>query len=401
MAQQDEARGSIVYILPWPITSPGGVSEVVRNLIRQTTKDATFKPILITSSWSHSRIKLDHEGEFTSGMVRFRGPYKRRNKLRAFFVFLATVIPDLFRWHRFLRTEEVVSVNIHFPSEEFFILAVLKRIVPSRFSLILSVHGADVTSLEQSEGLRRRILEFIFATADQVVACSDALTAKSRQALPDCASRISTIHNGIDYEAIDASLNRACTPDDAYALNCPYVINVATYEPKKGQNVLLLAFKKLVDSGRKLKLVLVGRATSHLASLKELATELKLSDRVFFYANLEHHKTLRLIAGASLFVLPSLEEPFGLVLLEAGHLGIPIVATRVGGVPEVLGSSYSNFVRPGDVDGIVASASALLDDDNARTKAISYVRSRVASTFSWSTAYNKYIEIFERVNRAE
>lgn len=388
---QNKCGKSILYVLPWTIDSAGGVNEVVRNLIRQTMLDSLFNPILLVSSWSHRQIDTDRTGPYITARTRMRSPYVAGRGIRSIIAFLLTLISNVSKWRRFLRSEHIHVVNVHFPSERFFIIALLRRLSLRRFVLVLSIHGADITHYKRSHGLKQQALQFVFRSADAIVACSRSLALETKQAVPQCADRVHTIHNGIDLDTVRA----ASSIKTAAPLNIPtrYIVNVATYEPKKGQDVLLAAYRKLSESRRQPKLVFAGRKTDHLSNLKQLADELGLNEQVLFIEDLEHSETLKLIAGADLFVLPSRKEPFGIVLLEAAYLETPIVASRIGGVPEVLGDSYPYLVEPDDIDELAGAISSLLDDASSHEKLIAEMRDRVSERFNWSRAYQEYMSL--------
>lgn len=122
--------------------------------------------------------------------------------------------------------------------------------------------------------------------------------------------------------------------------------------PKKGFDVLLRAFAQLAKSGLPARLVIGGDGAERRA-LEALAAELGVADRVAFPGWIEDVGAA--LATADVFVLPSLDEPFGIVVLEAMAAGVPIVATRTRGPVEILDDSSAYFADIGDV-GTLADA---------------------------------------------
>lgn len=125
--------------------------------------------------------------------------------------------------------------------------------------------------------------------------------------------------------------------------------------PKKGFHILLEAFRKALDGGLQARLVLAGEGPER-PRLEALAATLELQDRVAFPGWIEDVGPL--LEAADLFVLPSLEEPFGIVLLEAMAAGLPMVATRTPGPLELLDPESGWLVPAGDP---AALAGALLE----------------------------------------
>ena len=116
------------------------------------------------------------------------------------------------------------------------------------------------------------------------------------------------------------------------------VLNVARLEDFKGQDVLLKAWVDIVAAHPKAQLWIAGTGSLE-TSLKNMVVTLGLQDNVKFLGFVPQAEVHALMEAADLFVLPSREEPFGIVLLEAMAHRLPIVASKVGGIPEVLPSN--------------------------------------------------------------
>src|SRR5262249_19873353 len=147
--------------------------------------------------------------------------------------------------------------------------------------------------------------------------------------LPEIGQRTHVVHNGINIRKITSEIDRTAEVD-ALTRNRSFILNVATFENKKGQDVLVKAFKKINDAFPDMLLVLIGRSGDTEDRLKHLTDELGISDDVVMIANLKHQKVAAFLEKASVFVLPSRVEPFGIVVLESGMFGVAVVASAVG-----------------------------------------------------------------------
>ena len=137
-------------------------------------------------------------------------------------------------------------------------------------------------------------------------------------------------------------------------LNSPIrILSYGRYVKKKGFDVLLRAFGKLLDSDIDAQLTIGGQG-EELTALESLANELKIQDNVRLGVWIDD--VTAALDQADLFVLPSLDEPFGIVMLEAMARGVPIISTRTKGPSEVLDESAARLV---EIDSVQELSSAM------------------------------------------
>jgi glycosyltransferase involved in cell wall biosynthesis len=220
---------------------------------------------------------------------------------------------------------------------------------------------------------------------------SDAITACSKQTLDEAqdfyverggepfGDRGRVIYNGIDLKAFkDVEPHRH---------NKPYIFALGRHVHQKGFDVLLRAMAQVPDSH---DLILAGDGPDR-GSLEALAAELGLADRVVFRGRIEAALVRQYMKGADLFVLPSRHEPFGIVNLEAMASGTPVVATRVGGVPEFVDHEVNGIlVEPGHVEALSDAISDALSSDHTADRADAALIS--AKSFDWMTLSSLYLE---------
>ncbi len=105
-----------------------------------------------------------------------------------------------------------------------------------------------------------------------------------------------------------------------------------------------------------------------------------------------------ILVGADLFLLPSETESFGLAALEALSCEVPVIATRVGGLPEVVVDGENGYLLPlGDVEGMAAAAVSLLEDEPRRRQFGAAGRRRAVEEFQEDRIVARYREIYRRV----
>jgi L-malate glycosyltransferase len=210
------------------------------------------------------------------------------------------------------------------------------------------------------------------------------------------AEKTEVIYNGIDFSRLrpkaDAALRRGLgIPQDA-----TIVATIGSLIRRKGQDILLRAFS-LLDAARKRHLLIVGDGPER-ANLERLAAELGTAERVAF---LGYSNDIGSICSASeILALASRMDSFGLVLAEAGYFGLPVVATAVGGIPEVVEDGVTGLlVPPEDPEALAAALARLIDDRDYRVQLGRAGKERVEARFSVERMAENFHEAYERLDR--
>jgi glycosyltransferase involved in cell wall biosynthesis len=144
------------------------------------------------------------------------------------------------------------------------------------------------------------------------------------------------------------------------------------------------------------RLILVGASGPYLDDIRVMIDheENDKREKVTVVLDAAHSKVIEYMVGASLFVLPSRAEPFGIVLLEAGLATVPVIASRVGGIPEILTHNENGLlVEPGDVGELRLAIETLLSDASLSSKLASQHYQRVVSNFTWKKCAAKYTDL--------
>jgi glycosyltransferase involved in cell wall biosynthesis len=209
--------------------------------------------------------------------------------------------------------------------------------------------------------------------------------------MPFITEKLVVIHNGIgpiDFYTRDEARERL-----APALGQPLWIGTAAeLHPNKQIHVLLRSFKDVAATREDVALVVMGEGQER-ERLARYATRLGIEDRVAFAGHVD--EAARYFLALDLFVLPSHTESLGYVLMEAGLAGLPVVATRVGGIPEVIENGTSGaLVRPGSSHLLAVALEALLADPVLRARYGSALRARIEESFSVSRMAQKTLALY-------
>lgn len=177
----------------------------------------------------------------------------------------------------------------------------------------------------------------------------------------------------------------------------PMLLFVGRLEPRKGVDILLRALPQVL---REMEVRLVLAGSGNQGDYRQLAQSLGISDKVIFLGHVPDD-TLRLVySSCDLFVLPSRLEGLGIVILEAMAAGKPVVATNVGGIPELVESGQNGILVESDEEGELASAIVKVLSDNSLAKTIGGNNIKKApERYSWEAAARKAERLYNELIR--
>ena len=256
-------------------------------------------------------------------------------------------------------------------------------------AVITTLHGTDVTLV----GLDRAYLR----TTQYSIEKSNAVTAVS-QYLADytheemgVGSEIAVIPNFVELERFKPHANpklrlRYAHPEEKL------LIHISNFRPVKRTPDVIHIFAKVAEKIGA-RLLMLGDGPERPRCL-ELAQELHISGRVSFLGTFPQIESL--LAISDLFLLPSAKESFGLVALEAMASGVPVVASNIGGIPEVVSSGKTGFLHSlGDVAAMANSAVKLLSNDGLHLQFSKAARERAEKSFCEDCVVPLYQKVYE------
>jgi sugar transferase (PEP-CTERM/EpsH1 system associated) len=263
---------------------------------------------------------------------------------------------------------------------------------------IHSEHGYEVDMLRGLPTRRRILRRFAYSVTDAIFTVSEELKSyHSRQGwLP--LERIRVLPNGVDTckfarrpEEGKRARGRLGLPVGSLVLGA-----IGRLVPIKEQATLLQAAEILLAQGISAFVLVVGSGPD-LPKLQEFAAvSSTLSGRVVFAG--ESSNVAALLNAIDIFVLPSRNEGMSNTLLEAMASGLPVVATRVGGNPELVEDRRSGFLfEPGDVRTLVAILERIASDTNLREECGQAARSRAIENFSFEAMIRRYESLYSEL----
>lgn len=242
---------------------------------------------------------------------------------------------------------------------------------------VLSVWGSDVYEVPRRSRVHRELLVRNLAAADYLCSTSQAMANETSKYT---SKPVVITPFGVDCNLFSCEHSLRADKDD-------FVVGtVRSLERAYGIDYLLRAFKVLLDRHPdwRCRLVIVGGGTLE-AKYRHLARELGLLRQVHFVGRVPHARVVNYLRTFSVFVAMSLHESFGVAVLEASSCGIPVIATRVGGLPEVVVDGKTGFlVAPRDIPAVVACLEKLFLSSSLRERMGQAGQSWVRERYEWA-----------------
>jgi glycosyltransferase involved in cell wall biosynthesis len=382
-----------LLVVPWD-DERGGVISVVENLARHLRAEGhgvlffhIAPPLFLKSTIT----KLGFPGVQLRLTIPSGGGLRGVVRALVFpFVFVSSFVQLI--W--LLRSRRIHVVNLHYPHDNFVYFAICRRLLS--FRLVTSIHGLDAFSKERPLDRYSRAFRFLIQSSDLVILPSNAYRKKLLEAFPSIQDRTIYIHNCIN----PAQFKPAEVGRDADGKG-RYILCVAVLRDDKAIDVLLHAAKPLLAGDPSLTLVIAGDGPLRV-ELEGLASFLGIQNQTVFLGTQGASEVATLLHGCEALVLPSRMEPFGIVLIEAMACRKPVVASAVGGIPEIVEHEISGIlVEPENPRALAAALQRVLTDDDLRTTIAANGYARAMERFCSSHNGTAYLKAFASVLPAE
>jgi glycosyltransferase involved in cell wall biosynthesis len=292
------------------------------------------------------------------------------------------------------RSNDITLIHAHHYSSFFY--SALSRLRYGRARLLFTEHGRPVPD---KVDLKRKFLNiFLAGLADKITAVSTV----SKKGLCDnewiSRKKVDVIYNGITLEKENyyhEDRQKAKHVIDWIGNSNKVIGFLARLDPIKAPEVALKAFASVVKKTPGVRLVMVGKNDPNFG-YRQLSVQLGIDDKVFFTGMLKNPYPV--LEKCSVLIAPSLYEAASLAILEAMALGIPVVASRVGGNPELIDDSQTGYLIPsGDVEGFSRALSSLLKNEELRKRFGDAGQRKFKEKFLFSKMVSLYRDVYKDI----
>ena len=259
------------------------------------------------------------------------------------------------------------------------------------FHVVTTLHGTDITLVGQDPSYKA-ITQFSIQRSDALTAVSEYLARETVEHFDVPAERITVVPNFVDLNAYRRDL-QPCHRSKLSEPGEKIIMHISNFRPVKRVEDVVRVFAGIAPQVPS-RLVLIGDGPDR-GRAQQLADELGVASRTIFLGKQE--SVAELLACADLFLLTSSTESFGLVALEAMACGVPVVATRVGGVSEVVPHDQAGWLAEvGDVETMARFGVHALTRDDVWKSASAEAR-RSAEQFSTDRVVPRYEAVYQEV----
>jgi L-malate glycosyltransferase len=359
-------RQSYAFVISWPIQTVGGVNEVVRNLLEEFHAAGEYRPVLIENDWSSTHPVVVRRPEYTHIRLRLISLWPLgRTGAKASLMFALSLPWTLWTLRRLSVEFRIAAFNIHFPELDALRWVALRALRLFSGKVVLSFHGTDIRTALGLRGWSRWCYRLLLRRADAIVSCSAGLAREIRALEPRI--KCAVIHNGIDASRFAHEGTVSDRP--APLPKGERVLCIGKFQYGKAHDLLLRAFSDLLVTHPLAHLILVGATGPELSNTRRAIHEANLDSHVTVECDLPHPAIPGLLSSSRLLVLCSrwvpgkLGEGFPMVILEAGAMGTPVVATRTCGADEIIEDGVTGRLVPlEDCDALSRAMGEVLED---------------------------------------
>lgn len=366
----------ILMVTEWHPLTIGGVQRHVKELAENLIEKG-FEVTIITKT-NNKKLNKKH-GKIPIIEIEHATPIQS---------ILTPPSPNKLKEAIMKYSPDIIHVHHAFTPTPLLTLYIADKMEKPKILTNHSIAGNSILTLMSCKGLK--FLKYFISRADKIISVSKC-AAKFIEKLLGSEVESIIIPNGVNVNRFKPSEKEA---------DKPIVLFVGRLVHRKGVHILIKAFTKVVKEIPEAKLVIVGEGYMK-PILQMISKQLKIKEKVKFLGEIDEEKLLKTYQKSRVVVIPSLyRESFGIVALEAMATGKPVIATRVGGLPEIIKDGINGLLtQPGNPTELAEKITLLLSDKSIANKMGVMGRKIAVEKYSWNVIakqiINVYLEVIE------
>jgi glycosyltransferase involved in cell wall biosynthesis len=275
---------------------------------------------------------------------------------------------------------DIVHAHFLYPTGLIFPVAKQRGI-----KTVLTIHGTDWYNTINNPTSKNLLFEAL-NNADSVIAVGKDLKVDISKNT-NIGKKLITLGHGVDTEFFNPS-DREVKKEQ----NITKLLTVANLVPKKGIHILLESIKNLDFHNFQLSIISANYESSYKKRILALIEKFNLTERVFLHGSQDRTSLKKFYQTSDIYVQPSINEPFGLSLLEAGACGLPLIATDQGGPQKIVSKKCGILVQPNSVDSLTNGIDYMIKNKHTYTSEDIHID--IAQRFSTKQKANFLNELY-------
>lgn len=277
-------------------------------------------------------------------------------------------------------------IHIHMASRGSFFRKSIFVLIAKIFKkkIILHIHGAEFMVFYKNECIKiiKKYVIFIFNIADKIIALSDQWKSNLTEIVDN--NKIVVIRNSILIPKVNEN-------KDYSEANILFLGRIGE---RKGIYDLINVIEKIVKQGYRFKLKLAG--DGDIEKVREICKSKNISRYIDTVGWINGDDKIKLLKESTIFVLPSYNEGLPMSILEAMSYSIPVIATNVGGIPEVVSNKINGYIiKAGDIKNLEESLIRLIEDKNLRCKMGNNAKETISDNFNLERIIKIIVRLYE------
>lgn len=303
-------------------------------------------------------------------------------------IFSFSAIPSLFK---IAKKVQPAVIHSHFLADTGLAAIIVGNTL--KIPVITSLLGKDIFDpIDPVPTKWHKNLVWLMQNSSKIVSCS--MDQKTRAQAMGVSSEIEIIPHGVDIQRYTPQISNQVDFKKKLGVQGPIILSVQRLHSRKGLNYLIDAIPIVLESIPSTQFIIVGKGPEKI-NLENKIKELGIENNVKLVGFIMDSDLPKYYANCDIFVLHSIYEAFGIVLLEAMASEKPVISTMVGGIPEVVQNEKSGILVPPKNATALATAIIQLLSDGKRAKEMGqYGRKLTEIQFNWEIIAKKYIEMY-------
>lgn len=281
-------------------------------------------------------------------------------------------------------------------AHRMFPIGYVSMLIANKMSIPFAVtaHGSDIhTNPHNNPGIKKYTIKTI-QESDTIIAVSENLKNQIEE-LAQPKNNIYTVYNGVNPDEFTKTIHKL---ELRIQLDLPQdgvgICTVSRLVKEKGLIELILAFKSISKNHPNCWLTIIGEGPLNEEIQQLIQTE-NLGDQIFLAGPKPHSEVNQWLSAADIFTLPSYNEGFPVVILEAMSCGLPVVATNVGGIAELITSHQNGIlIEPRNIDTLQTALTQLITNGKLRTSLAESGQQLVSQKYQWSDCTRQLKQIY-------